>query len=65
MIEPWMITLGLLVPFIVNLAKLSVTGGFASAADDAVVEHDDDDDDAKGGEKVRVHNYTTRASTLT
>ena len=52
LIEPWMITLGLLIPFIVNLAKLSITGGYG-VADDAVVEDADDDDDGKGGEKVR------------
>ena len=44
-----MIVLGLLIPFIVNIVKLSVTGGWSSSADDAVIEDDDDDDDGGGG----------------
>ena len=47
-----MIVLGLLIPFIANLAKLSLTGGWSSAADDAVVEEDEDDDGGSGGAKV-------------
>ena len=51
-----MITLGLLIPFIVNLAKLSITGGYG-VGDDVIVEDADDDDDGKGGDKVRDSKY--------
>ena len=44
--EPWMITLGLLIPFIKNIIVMSVTGGWNAQIEDD--EEDDDDEDAKG-----------------
>lgn len=45
--EPWMITFGLLFPFIGNMVFLTVTGGWNKEPD----EEDEDDDDESGEAK--------------
>ena len=40
-LEPWMITLGLLIPFVKNMIVLSVTGGWKSPEE---MEEEDDED---------------------
>ena len=45
--EPWMVTLGLVVPFIKNIIVLSITGGWSKGDDDDEEEDDEDDDPAK------------------
>merc|ERR1719400_1465614 len=47
--EPWMITLGLVVPFIKNIVVLSVTGGWNKLEEDE--EEEDDDEEAQEEKK--------------
>ena len=51
--EPWMITFGLLFPFIGNIIILTVTGGWNKEPEEEEEEDDDDSGDSKGddGEK--------------
>ena len=51
--EPWMITFGLLFPFIGNIIFLTVTGGWNKEAEDEEEEDDDETGESKGddGEK--------------
>ena len=55
--EPWMITLGLTVPFLLNIVILSITGGWNKSAGKSVDGHEeadgpdgheDDEDNAAG-----------------
>ena len=48
--EPWMITFGLLFPFIGNILFLTVTGGWNKEVDEEEEEEDDETGDAKSGE---------------
>ena len=48
--EPWMITFGLLFPFIGNMVILTVTGGWNKEQEEEEDEDDDDSGDAKGDE---------------
>ena len=52
-IEPWMITLGLLIPFVKNMIVLSVTGGWKSLDE---VEEEDDDEDVETKDKTDKDN---------
>ena len=55
--EPWMITLGLTVPFLLNIVILSITGGWNKSAKsvdgheeaDGHDGHEDDEDTAAAG----------------
>ena len=51
--EPWMITFGLLFPFIGNIIFLTVTGGWNKEAEEEEEEDDDETGESKGddGEK--------------
>ena len=51
--EPWMITFGLLFPFIGNMVILTVTGGWNKEQDEEEEDDDEESGDAKGddGEK--------------
>merc|ERR1712241_803253 len=48
--EPWMITFGLLFPFIGNMVILTVTGGWNKEQEEEEDEDDEDAGDAKGDE---------------
>merc|ERR1712083_862226 len=45
-LEPWMITLGLLIPFIKNILVLGVTGGWKSQVSIEEYEHEDEEDES-------------------
>ena len=51
--EPWMITFGLLFPFIGNILFLTVTGGWNKDLNEEEEEEEDDSGDAKGEEKEK------------
>ena len=46
--EPWMITFGLLFPFIGNMVFLSVTGGWNKDYDEEEEEEEEESGDVKG-----------------
>ena len=48
--EPWMITFGLLFPFIGNIVLLTVTGGWIKEHEEGEEEEDDEGGEAKGDE---------------
>ena len=51
--EPWMITFGLLFPFIGNILFLTVTGGWNKDLNEEEEEEEEDAGDAKGEEKEK------------
>ena len=51
--EPWMITFGLLFPFIGNILLLTVTGGWNKDLNEEEEEEEDDSGEAKGEEKEK------------
>lgn len=51
--EPWMITFGLLFPFIGNILFLTVTGGWNKDLNEEEEEEEDDSGEAKGEEKEK------------
>ena len=51
--EPWMITFGLLFPFIGNILFLTVTGGWNRDLNEEEEEEEDDSGEAKGEEKEK------------
>ena len=49
--EPWMITLGLLFPFLYNMVLLTVTGGWDKSSEE---EEEEEEEEGKGAEKNEV-----------